>query len=64
MTPHDDLLSYEAAAARLSVSVRTLQALVADRQVPHLRVGRFVRFDGTALDTWARGRLVVVPPTN
>ena len=43
-TPPSDTFDYSAAAARLGVSVKWLQAQVQNRKVPCRRFGRLVRF--------------------
>jgi excisionase family DNA binding protein len=46
-------LTYQEAAAYLGLNRSTLYALVAERRVPHIRIGPgFVRFHQTDLDTW------------
>lgn len=46
------LLDIEAAAERMAVSPRFVRRLVAERRVPYLKVGKFVRFDPVELDSW------------
>lgn len=47
------LLNYSEAAARLGLRLPTLYALVAQRRVPHVRMGRrLIRFDPAELDAW------------
>jgi excisionase family DNA binding protein len=36
----------------LSVTPRHIQRLVAERRIPYLKVGRFVRFDPAELSVW------------
>jgi excisionase family DNA binding protein len=40
-----NLIDYSAAAALLGIQPQSLRRLVSQRQVPHLHVGRLVRFD-------------------
>jgi excisionase family DNA binding protein len=40
-----NLIDYNAAAALLGIQPQSLRRLVSQRQVPHLHVGRLVRFD-------------------
>lgn len=40
------------AAAYLNVTPRFVRRLVAERRVPHLKVGRYVRFDVRDLDEY------------
>jgi excisionase family DNA binding protein len=46
------LLDIGAVAAALGVTRRHIQRLVAERRIPYLKVGRFVRFDPAALTIW------------
>jgi excisionase family DNA binding protein len=39
-------------AERLGVTPRHIRRLVAERRVPFLRVGRFIRFDPAKIATW------------
>lgn len=46
------LMTVEEAAARLGVSVRFVRRLVAERRIPFVKVGKFVRFDPADLEEW------------
>lgn len=46
------LLTIDQLAERLGVSTRHIRRLVAERRVPYLKVGRFVRFDPSAVADW------------
>ena len=46
------LLDIDAVALALGVTRRHVQRLVAERRIPFLKVGRFVRFDPAALNVW------------
>lgn len=46
------LLDIDAVALALGVTHRHVQRLVAERRIPFLKVGRFVRFDPGALNVW------------
>ncbi len=46
------LLDIDGAADYLSVTSRFVRSLVAERRIPFLKVGRFVRFDTDDLDRW------------
>lgn len=48
----DELLDIEAAAARLNVSDRYLRRLVYERRIPHVRIGRYIRFELADIDAW------------
>ena len=46
------LLTMEQLAERLGVTHRHVRRLVAERRVPFLRVGRFIRFDPAEVGAW------------
>ena len=46
------LLTSDQLAERLGVTRRHVRRLVAERRVPFLRVGRFIRFDPAQIATW------------
>jgi excisionase family DNA binding protein len=46
------ILDADAVAQALGITRRHVQRLVAERRIPYLKVGRFVRFDPAALDVW------------
>ncbi len=46
------LLSIDELAERLGVTPRHVRRLVAERRVPLLRVGKFIRFDPAAIVEW------------
>ena len=46
------LVDIEGAAEYLTVSVRYVRTLLADRRLPYLKVGKYVRFDLDELDAW------------
>ncbi len=48
------LLTMEELAERLGVTHRHVRRLVAERRVPFLHVGRFIRFDSTDVAEWLR----------
>jgi excisionase family DNA binding protein len=45
-------LDVEGVARYLSVSVRHIRRLVADRRIPHHKVGHLLRFDPAEIDVW------------
>ena len=47
------LMKYEDLAHLWRVDVRTLQKWIAERDLPHLKLGRLVRFDPEAVANWA-----------
>jgi len=46
------LLDIHAVAQALGITSRHVQRLVAERRIPFLKVGRFVRFDPAVLNVW------------
>lgn len=46
------LLDTDAVAAVLAITPRHVRRLVAERRIPFVKVGRFVRFDPGELDVW------------
>lgn len=46
------LVDIDGAAEHLAVTPRFVRRLVAQRRVPYLKVGKFVRFDTADLDAW------------
>lgn len=46
------LLTMDQLAERLGVTHRHVRRLVAERRVPFLRVGRFIRFDAAEIAAW------------
>lgn len=53
-------LSVEEAAAHLNVSVRFIRRLVSERRLRHFKVGKFVRFDRSDLDSFVHSGEVAV----
>ncbi len=54
-TTEPRLYTYAEAAALLTVKVPTLQKLVQERQIPHKRLGRLVRFSDADLQAFIDG---------
>ena len=48
------LLDIPACAAYIASSARHVRRMVAERTIPHYKVGHFVRFDPDELDEWLR----------
>ncbi len=46
------LIDIHTVAEALGVTPRHIQRLVAERRIPYLKVGRFVRFDPGELNVW------------
>jgi excisionase family DNA binding protein len=56
--PADQLLTVEAAAERMSTSVRFIRRLIAERRIEFVKVGRHVRISESALAAFiAAGRV-------
>ncbi|MBK8994601.1 MAG: helix-turn-helix domain-containing protein [Myxococcales bacterium] len=52
-------LTYAEASAFLGIPRNTLYTLVAERRIPHIRLGRrFVRFSTADLEHWLRRKAV------
>jgi excisionase family DNA binding protein len=51
-TVESPLMDIDAVASVLGVTRRHVQRLVAERRIPFLRVGRFIRFDEVSLNVW------------
>jgi excisionase family DNA binding protein len=52
--PRKDLLKPEQVAARWGVPVSHVWRLAREGKVPHVKLGRYVRFHPDALDEWER----------
>ena len=53
------LIDIHGVADVLGVTPRHIQRLVAERRIPYLKVGRFVRFDRAELSVWLDQRVEV-----
>jgi excisionase family DNA binding protein len=52
------LMTIDQLAERLGVTTRHVRRLVAERRVPYLKVGKFIRFDPADIASWLdRGRV-------
>lgn len=61
--PPSALLTMDQVACRLGTSLRHVRRLVAERRIPIVKVGRFVRFDAHAVEHWVDDhRVAVVSP--
>lgn len=47
-----ELLDIPGVARYIASSVRHVRRLVAERRIPHYKVGHFVRFDPDEIDQW------------
>ena len=54
------LLSYSQAAEILGIHAGTLRRWVANVRIPHLKIGRTVRFDHDELTQWIRSQSIPV----
>ncbi|MFN3217906.1 MAG: helix-turn-helix domain-containing protein [Acidimicrobiales bacterium] len=52
------LIDIDGLAARLGVTERFVRRLVAERRIPFLKIGKFVRFDPDEIDRWVEERRV------
>lgn len=48
------LLDIPGVAHYIASSVRHVRRMVAERRIPHTKVGHFVRFDPDVIDDWLR----------
>ena len=55
------LMNIDQVAERLSVSVRHMRRLVAERRIPFVKWGHLLRFDPDEVDRWIEE--FAVPPT-
>lgn len=56
------LVSVQAAAAYTGLSVHTVYTMVSQRRIPHVKVGRLVKFDLGMLDAWIHKNTVMPMP--
>lgn len=54
------LLNIQEVSWRLGVSVKTVYSWVNQRKLPHIKVGRLVKFDVADIDAWIAERKVEV----
>ena len=52
------LLDINATAERLGVSPRFVRRLIAERRIPYIKVGKYVRIDPAELEAWILDRRV------
>jgi excisionase family DNA binding protein len=62
MSDSPDLLDFAGAAARLGVPVRWMRRAVAERRLPFVKVGRYVRFRPEDLDGYVEQNVVTSRP--
>lgn len=56
-----NLIDCKAAGALLGVPPSWLEQAAREERVPHIRLGRYVRFDPDELEAWARDQCHVGP---
>jgi excisionase family DNA binding protein len=56
------LIPIQEAALYTGLSIHTLYAMVSQRRVPFVRVGRLVKFDVELLDKWIKQNTVMPMP--
>lgn len=54
LTTPRELLTRREVCALLRVEPRYVYQLVNERRIPHLKLGRYLRFDATEIDGWLR----------
>jgi excisionase family DNA binding protein len=60
-----NLMDIGGVAERLSVRVRYVRRLVAERRIPYIKLGHLLRFDPAQIDEWLeRSRVDEALPTN
>lgn len=50
--PRTRLIDITAAAEQLGVTVRYMRRLVAERRIPYVKLGHYLRFDPAEIDAW------------
>ena len=56
--PSASLLGFDAVAEWLGVEVVFVRRLVAERRIPFVKIGKFVRFDPADVSAWIDGQRV------
>jgi len=56
------LLDIKEAADRLGTTERHIRALIADRKIAYIKVGRLIRFDPKSLDEWIEANTIMAAP--
>lgn len=56
--PRPPLVDVAGAAAMLGITVRHVRHLIAERRIPYVKVGHYVRFDPDELAAWIDQRRV------
>ena len=53
-----ELMDIDTLALKFNSSARHVRRLVAERRIPYLKVGHFVRFDPQAINSWLQDQRV------
>ena len=53
------LLDIKEAAERLGTTERHMRALIANRKIAYIKVGRLIRFDPKSLDEWIEANSIM-----
>ena len=53
------LLDIKEAAERLGTTERHMRALIANRKIAYIKVGRLIRFDPKSLDEWIEANTIM-----
>jgi excisionase family DNA binding protein len=61
-SPATELMDTAAVAQLVGSSERFVRDLVSRREIPHLKIGKFVRFDREAIDAWLKASTRVEAP--
>jgi len=64
MNIEPQLLRIHEAARFLSMPLSTLEKLTARKQIPHIKIGRAVRFDVTDLNHWIEAKKIPIATTS
>jgi excisionase family DNA binding protein len=63
MTNSRPLLTIQQASQITGVSIPTLYKWVSQRKIPHIKMGRLVKFDPIKLDEWIKEQSVMPMPS-
>ena len=59
---HNQLIDIHQAAHYTGISATTLYKWVGQRKIPHIKMGRLVKFDPMKLDEWIKQQTVMPMP--
>ncbi|MDT3778187.1 helix-turn-helix domain-containing protein [Nitrospira sp. MA-1] len=57
------IITIQEASQYTGLAVKTLYAMVSQRRIPHVKVGRLLRFDVGLLNQWLQEQTVLPMPT-